>query len=241
MSDDERHPDATVDENELDEERHDRDETGVDEDDMDENGPEETGIDENGPEETGIDENGPEETGMGENETEEIGMDENVGQRFDRLPETPAERRVKGRISREELLSYFEDRFGIPHETFEDHTVWEKGAGKIWIYAGEAPSPTKLEALGMTCLRTRQEHPKPTTDFVQRFGREASDCVIELSRGEAERFVSGEDQELEWDGDWGYLIAAHEVAGQLEPLGVGLYLHGELQSMVPKGRQRDVR
>jgi len=26
----------------------------------------------------------------------------------------------------------------------------------------------------------------------------------------------------------------------LEPLGVGLYVHGELRSMVPKGRQRDL-
>ena len=221
MRDDERPPDAAIDETELDEGLPDSDETGVDG-----NGTEKTGMDGNGTEKTGVDENG---------------MNENVGQRFDRLPETPAERRVKGRISREEVLTYFEDRFGIPHETFEGYTFWEKGAGKIWIYAGEAPSPTEVEALGMTCLRTRQEHPKPTTDFVQRFGREASDCVIELSREEAERFVSGEDQELEWGGDWGYLIAAHEVAGQLEPLGVGLYLHGELQSMVPKGRRRDVR
>ncbi len=177
------------------------------------------------------------ESGSGENST----LEENVGQRFDRLPETPTERTVAGRVSRREALDYFEDRFGIPPETFDGYSFWEKGAGKIWIYAGEAPAPIELESLGMTCLRTRQEHPKPTTDFVQRFGREATDCVIDLSREEAERFVSGEDQELAWDGDWGYLIAAHEVAGEREPLGVGLYLHGELRSMVPKGRQRDLR
>ena len=164
--------------------------------------------------------------------------EQNVGQRFDRLPETPAEQTVDGRVSRQEVLEYFEDRFGIPPETFDDHTFWEKGAGKIWVYSGESPSPVELEALGMTCLRTRQEHWKPTTDFVQRFGRQASECVIELSQEEAERFVDGEDQDLEWDGDWGYLIAAHGVVDELEPLGIGLYVHGELRSMVPKGRQR---
>ncbi|PGF17967.1 hypothetical protein CP556_18910 [Natrinema sp. CBA1119] len=198
----------------------------------------------------------------------------NDGQRFDRLPTTEAERTVEGRATREEVVTLFADRFGIPPETFDDYTFWEKGAGKIWIYAGDAPTPIRIEAIGMTCLRTRQEHWKPTTDFVQRFGQYATECVIELEREQARRFATGEDQELEWDGDWGYLIAAHEVGVEpkgrssrdgesearsasnssserspreeaveceaLEPLGVGLYVHGELRSMVPKGRQRDL-
>ncbi|SFB96376.1 RNA-binding PUA-like domain of methyltransferase RsmF [Halobiforma haloterrestris] len=185
-------------------------------------------------------------------------LEKNDGQRFDRLPETPADRTVEGRVSREEVLEYFADRFAIPPETFDGHTFWEKGAGKIWIYGGEAPTPVEIEAMGMTCLRTRQEHWKPTTDFAQRFGRHAEACVIELDRERARRFAAGEDQELEWDGDWGYLIAAHEVGVEvgaedersgdgepvdrdaLEPLGIGLYVHGELRSMVPKGRQRDL-
>ena len=179
----------------------------------------------------------------------------NDGQRFDRLPPTPAERTVEGRVSRQEVLDYYEERFGIPPETFEEYSFWEKGAGKIWIYAGEAPSPTQVEALGMLCLRTRQEHWKPTTDVAQRFGRHASRCVIDLSREEARRFAAGEDQELDWDGDWGYLIATHPVTGgadglsdrdsadergDREPLGIGLYVHGEFRSLVPKGRRRDL-
>ncbi|WP_255167916.1 DUF7122 family protein [Natrononativus amylolyticus] len=166
--------------------------------------------------------------------------DGNVGQRFDRLPETAADRVVEGRATREEVVGYFADRFGVPPGTFDEYTFWEKGAGKIWVYAGEAPSLAELEALGMTCLRTRQEHWKPTTDAVQRFGRHADSCVVELDRERAARFAAGEDQELEWDGDWGYLIVACEVVGDLEPLGVGLYVHGELRSVVPKGRQRDL-
>ena len=165
---------------------------------------------------------------------------QNVGQRFDRLPATDAERTVEGRATRVDVVEYFADRFGIAPETFDDYTFWEKGAGKIWLYAGEAPTPIEIEAIGMTCLRTRQEHWKPTTDFVQRFGRHASECVIELDGEVARRFVAGEDQPLDWEGDWGYLIAAHDVAGELEPLGVGLFVHGELRSMVPKGRQREL-
>ena len=165
-------------------------------------------------------------------------LESNIGQQFDRLPATADDRTVEGRATREEVLTYFEDRFDIPDTVFEEYTFWEKGAGKLWVYAGESPSRVEIEALGMTCLRTRQEHWKPTTDFVQRFGHHADSCVIELDRKQATRFATGEDQALEWDGDWGYLIASHEIGGELEPIGVGLYLHGELRSMVPKGRQR---
>lgn len=163
----------------------------------------------------------------------------NDGQRFDRLPATIHEREVEGRATREEVLDWWDERFEISSELFENHSFWEKGAGKIWIFYGDVPSPTEIEGLGMTFLRTRQEHWKPTTNAVQRFGCEAERNVIELDSEAAMNFVRGEDQKLDWDGDWGYLIASHEIAGEREPLGVGLYLHGELRSVVPKGRRRE--
>ncbi|WP_256298487.1 DUF7122 family protein [Haloarchaeobius salinus] len=167
-------------------------------------------------------------------------MTGNDGQRFDRLPATEDDREVDGRATREEVLDWWENRFDIPADTFENHTFWEKGAGKIWIFGGDVPTPISVEGLGMTFLRTRQEHWKPTTDAVQRFGRLATTNVFELTDEQAERFVAGEDQEIPYDGDWGYVIAAHEIAGEREPIGVGLYVYGELKSTVPKGRQRSV-
>jgi NOL1/NOP2/fmu family ribosome biogenesis protein len=164
----------------------------------------------------------------------------NDGQRFDRLPETPADRAVAGRASREEVLDWWDERFGVPPETFDGCSFWEKGAGKIWVFAGDAPDETTVEGLGMTFLRTRQEHWKPTTVAVQRFGHHATRNVVDLSPGEATRFAAGEDQPIAWDGDWGYLIATREVAGDRAPLGVGLYLHGELRSVVPKGTQESL-
>lgn len=165
-------------------------------------------------------------------------LDENVGQRFDRLPATEDDREVEGRASRESVVEWWTERFGVPEETFDDFTFWEKGAGKIWAFHADLPSPVSVEGLGLTFLRTRQEHWKPTTSAVQRFGREATKNVIELDPEEAKAFAAGEDQEIErWEGDWGYLVGAHELAGELEPIGVGLYVYGELRSMVPKGNQ----
>jgi NOL1/NOP2/fmu family ribosome biogenesis protein len=165
----------------------------------------------------------------------------NDGHRFDRLPATAADRVVPGRPTREEVVDWWETRYGVPPETWDGHTFWERGSGKIWAFAADVVDPSPVEGLGMHVLRTRQEHWKPSTNAVQRFGRAATENVVELGPEEAERFARGEDQELErWDGDWGYLVAAHELAGDLEPIGVGLYLHGELRSTVPKGRQEDL-
>ena len=164
---------------------------------------------------------------------------ENDGSRFDRLPPSAEERRVAGRPTREDVLDWWADRYGIPPETFAEQSFWEKGSGKIWAFAGEGHSPIAIEGLGLTFLRVRQEHWKPTSNAVQRFGHAATRNVIELEEGEARAFVAGHDQEIEWDGDWGYLIVAQELASEREPLGVGLYLHGELRSQIPKGRRRE--
>ncbi|QLH79455.1 hypothetical protein HZS55_20100 [Halosimplex rubrum] len=165
---------------------------------------------------------------------------DNDGTRFDRLPATADERVVEGRPTREEVLDWWAERFGVPPEAFDGHTFWERGSGKIWAFADDVASPVAIEGLGLAFLRTRREHWKPTLEAVQRFGDAADDCVVHLSREEAAAFVAGDDQELDWDGDWGYLIVTTDVAGEPEPVGVGLYVHGELRSQVPKGRRREL-
>jgi NOL1/NOP2/fmu family ribosome biogenesis protein len=162
--------------------------------------------------------------------------------RFDRLPPTDADREVDRRPTREEVLEFWTDRFGVDSEVFDSYTFWERGKGKIWAFRDDfdLDSPVDIQGLGMSFMRTRREHWKPTTEAAQRFGRAASENVIRLSRSQAQRFLAGEDQEPEWDGDWGYLIVSHEIADRVEPIGVGLYVHDELRSQIPKGRQREL-
>jgi NOL1/NOP2/fmu family ribosome biogenesis protein len=189
---------------------------------------------------------GPAGDGDGDGGSDRTGGEhtaENVPERFDRLPATATGRAVAGRPSRAAVLEWFEERFGVPHTVFEGYSLWERGKGKIWVLAAAAepePDAVDVEALGMTVLRTRQEHWKPTMAGVQRFGGHATRNVLELDRQQARRFLAGEEQELGWDGDWGYLIVAHEIAGEPEPLGVGLYTYGTLRSQVPKGRRREL-
>jgi NOL1/NOP2/fmu family ribosome biogenesis protein len=161
--------------------------------------------------------------------------------RFDRLPATDAERHVADRPTRQAVLGFWQNRFDVDSAVFGDYTFWERGAGKIWAFAGTVESPVPIEGLGMTFLRTRREHWKPTLEAVQRFGEHATRNVVHLSRDDAATFLAGDDQELDWDGDWGYLVVTHDLVGEAEPLGVGLYVYGELRSQVPKGRRRDRR
>ncbi|MFC7132114.1 MULTISPECIES: DUF7122 family protein [Salinibaculum] len=164
----------------------------------------------------------------------------NDSHRFDRLPATADEREVEGRATREEVLTWWEDRFGVDPAVFADYTFWERGSGKVWALRGAEPTPVDIEGLGITFMRTRQEHWKPTLTAVQRFGGHATANVVHLTREQAATFMAGEDQEHDWDGDWGYLVVTADVAGEPEPLGVGLYVYGELRSQVPKGRRRDL-
>ena len=165
----------------------------------------------------------------------------NDSHRFDRLPPTADDRVVPGRPKRAAVVGWWADRYGIPPATWDGHTFWERGNGKLWAFAGDAVSPLDAEGLGLRILRTRQEHWKPSTNAVQRFGGAATRNVVVLHGDEAARFARGDDQDLQrWDGDWGYVIAAHDLAGETEPIGVGLYLHGELRSTVPKGRREDL-
>lgn len=165
-------------------------------------------------------------------------MTHNRGDRFARLPSNRASRTVAGRATREAVVAWWHTRFGIPPDTFNGYTFYEKGAGKIWICNGTVQTPLAIEALGMRVLHTRQEYWKPTTNAVQRFGTDATRNIISLDATAAARFVAGETQAIPWDGDWGYLIVTRQLAGHRAPIGVGLYTHGELSSQIAKGRQR---
>lgn len=164
---------------------------------------------------------------------------ENRSDAFERVPETAEDRSVSGRPTRAEILTYWQDRFGVPQSTFEGITFWEKGAGRIWALSHELEGPIEIEALGLPVLRTRQEFWKPTTDAARRFGTAASANVIHLEEAAARTFLAGEDLDLDWDGDWGYLLVARDAAGDPDIIGVGRYTYGTLASMLPKGQRRE--
>jgi hypothetical protein len=83
-------------------------------------------------------------------------MRENDPEQFDRLPATAEERVVEGRATREQVLDWWEERFGLG-ESLAAYTFWERGAGKVWAFSGDAEAPAAVETLGMAVPSTRQE------------------------------------------------------------------------------------
>lgn len=164
----------------------------------------------------------------------------NDGSRFDRLPASNSERLLEDRPTRDEVIGHLVDRYGIDPAALFMYTFWEKGAGKVWAFRADVPSPVAVEALGIHVLRTRQRHWKLTTDGAQLFGRWATRNVLTVPPDTAAAFWAGEERRIDAEVDDGYVIVAQELTDRPEPLGIGLYLEGELRSIVPKGRQRNL-
>jgi len=155
------------------------------------------------------------------------------------------------RIDRDEAISYWVSRFGVPEEAFDEYSFYMKGKRKAWavprsvVEALEGdPDEHELDSLdyetvGLPFVRLSGEFPKPTTDALQRFGGEATRNVVELNDKEAQSFAAGEDTEGTFGTERGYVIARH--IGTEAVIGCGLYIDDEgkevLRSLVPKGRR----
>ncbi|MDY6764094.1 MAG: hypothetical protein SV377_00130 [Halobacteria archaeon] len=136
--------------------------------------------------------------------------------------------------TRDEVVGFWEEKFGVDPDVFESYDFYKKGKRRVWITSSEFPDGYEYEAMGLPFLRVRQEHPKPTTNALQLFGEHATKNIIELNAEDARDFVSGETVEKEFDvEDLGYVIVEYDG----EVLGCGLYFPGELRSQIPKGRQ----
>ncbi|MDY6779226.1 MAG: hypothetical protein SV760_01490 [Halobacteria archaeon] len=146
-------------------------------------------------------------------------------QEFDRL----------GQEERRDVVGFWRTKFGVPSGTFDGYDLYKKGESKVWITTESADvDELNYESAGLPFLRVNQEHPKPTTDALQRFGGEATKNVVSLGDDEARRFVSGETVEREFDVDsLGYVVVKYDG----DVLGCGLYFPGELRSQIPKGRR----
>ena len=161
-----------------------------------------------------------------------------IGTQYDRLDPEHCTRDGE-RPSRNDIITFFDTRYGIDPATFAPYSFWERGKGKIWAFRGEQQTPARVEAMGIHLLRTDSQFWKPTTDAMQLFGRYATENIIELEEEEANAFWRGVEVEIVWTGDPRYVIVARDYGDTTTPIGVGLARESRLESLVPKGRQRD--
>ncbi|MFP4633138.1 MAG: methyltransferase RsmF C-terminal domain-like protein [Halobacteriales archaeon] len=142
------------------------------------------------------------------------------------------------RVDPTEAYEFWNEKYGVPLEVLGEYDVYMKGRNKTWLVDKDAAADkADVEAIGLPFLRVKGEHPKPTTDALQRLDEHVTRNRVEVGVDGAREFVAGETVERDYpDVELGYVAVEHRG----EVLGCGLYFPGELRSQVPKGRRVDL-
>ncbi len=140
--------------------------------------------------------------------------------------------RVVSLEEREQVLSFWEERFGILKKTFDPYLLLST-AKNYWLFATPPDlkplQSLRVQTVGLLFTRKVSHYLKPTTTAIQRFGHLATKNVVELSFGELDRLRRERKLAYETDLSEGYVIISCE--GKI--WGCGLYLPGKLISYLP--------
>jgi NOL1/NOP2/fmu family ribosome biogenesis protein len=134
---------------------------------------------------------------------------------------------------RNKLLSYLENRFGIPQTLFDDYLLFKKK--KSWWLMKNTPlieqsSGLKVWRVGLKAFQEVGIYIKPTTRMIQSFGHRALRAFMDITEGDLERLAGGYFIPANMGIDNGYIILA--MKGRI--LGLGLLIDGKVRSQIPK-------
>ncbi|MBN1105315.1 MAG: hypothetical protein JXL84_18020 [Deltaproteobacteria bacterium] len=134
---------------------------------------------------------------------------------------------------RQRILSYLEDRFGIPATAFDDYLMLEKS--RSWWLLKRSPHLDsmpfyKVFACGMKSFQRVGEYTKPTTRMIQVFGALATKGVIHLGRGQLQSMLDGKELLPDPVPEDGYVI----LTLQGHALGLGLSIRGRVRLQIRK-------
>jgi NOL1/NOP2/fmu family ribosome biogenesis protein len=137
-----------------------------------------------------------------------------------------------GEDERRGLLSYMDERFGIPVNQFDDYLLFK--SRQSWALLRKHHAVTEAAGLkirkgGLKAFRKVGAFMKPTTRVVQLFGRSATRARIELDEDGLARLMAGERLRVDLGIENGYVILS---LGGDRILGLGLYIDGETRSQI---------
>ena len=130
------------------------------------------------------------------------------------------------------IMKLWQDRFGIPGQTFAGCRFFRK-AQSIWAISDVDLPRLSYETIGMRIMSCKDRPWKPTTSALQIFGSYAAKNLIHLNQEEAMIFLEGGSQVFESDCEPGYVVVFYSG----DVLGCGLYSHGKIVSQIPKERR----
>lgn len=128
---------------------------------------------------------------------------------------------------REEIFKYLDERFGISPIYFQNYLIL-KGATNYWLFPKTPLFPQLKglipEVVGLLFLRRVSHYLKPTSSFIQRFGRYATKNIVTLTKEELSVFREKNSLEINLELTPGYVV----VKDENWIIGCGLYLPGKL-------------
>lgn len=137
---------------------------------------------------------------------------------------------------KDEVLRYFETRFGISPSVFDGYVFYIGGRGRLYLGPMADMNGLKVATTGLTVARS-DGGIKPTTNLLQCFGSHVTRNRIELGREDAALFINGSDirTDLAAIGDVteGYVLVAYNGV----PLGCGLLKQNCIKNMLPKAKR----
>jgi hypothetical protein len=133
------------------------------------------------------------------------------------------------------VLKYFRERFGISESCFDDYGLYMGSRGRVYLGPKNLIDKPPIVAPGVLVARV-SEAIKPTSNFLQMFGRRATSNIVEISREQAIAYARGDDLDAE-PGDDGYVIVSY--GGQ--PLGCGMRKGTSIKNLLPKSKRQELK
>jgi hypothetical protein len=127
-----------------------------------------------------------------------------------------------------------ECRFGISRKRFADYLVFRKRHS--WFLFRNtrlltSAAQLKVTQVGLKAFQQVAGFVKPTTRFIQSFGRFATRAKLQINNDSLQALLRGEKIPVDMTLDNGYVILA---MGEDNILGLGLYINGMVSSQLPK-------
>jgi len=141
--------------------------------------------------------------------------------------------------SRRTISSYLLERFGIPPEILDEYYLFERKKGWFILKRSEQVKKgahLKVSKVGLRAFRKVGQFIKPTTRFIQAFGRFATKAVFQMDRPQFEELVLTGEIPVDPGLEKGYVILTLEDD---VVLGLGFYIHGAIRSQLPRSEIRE--
>ena len=140
---------------------------------------------------------------------------------------------MAGNDSRLAVTTYLLERFGIPPAILDEYHLFERKRG--WFILGKSEqvkngAHLKVSKVGLRAFRKVGQFIKPTTRFIQAFGRFATKAIFRMDMAQFKTLVQKGEIPVDLSLEKGYVILTLEDD---VILGLGFYIHGTIRSQLP--------